>query len=157
MKAVLLHNDNLLPSIPTGHSVHEKETYANVKLFIELIKYEDHDWQICGDLKVIALLMRMHLVQSKYCCFLCLWDSRDGKSHYKRDKWPSKNLKPSERNVPNDSQVNTNYILHPPLHIKLELMKNFVKFLNKDDKAYKYLGSKFPRLRVAKIIRRESL
>ncbi|GFT28635.1 uncharacterized protein TNCV_4832171 [Trichonephila clavipes] len=57
LKAVLLHNDNLLPSIPIGHSVHVKETYANVKLLLKLIKYEDHKWHICGDLKVIALLM----------------------------------------------------------------------------------------------------
>ncbi|GFR22344.1 uncharacterized protein TNCT_690071 [Trichonephila clavata] len=30
LKAVLLHNGNLLPSIPIGHSVLVKETYANV-------------------------------------------------------------------------------------------------------------------------------
>ncbi|GFQ97174.1 uncharacterized protein TNCT_382281 [Trichonephila clavata] len=41
-KAVLLHNGNLLPSIPIGHSVHVKETYANVKILLELKKYEDY-------------------------------------------------------------------------------------------------------------------
>jgi len=29
LKAVLLHSDNTLPSIPVGHSVHNKESYEN--------------------------------------------------------------------------------------------------------------------------------
>ncbi|GFR13814.1 uncharacterized protein TNCT_731641 [Trichonephila clavata] len=46
LKAVLLHNSSLLLFIPTGHFVHVKETHANVKLLLELIKYDDHKWQI---------------------------------------------------------------------------------------------------------------
>ena len=42
LKTVLPHNGNLLPSITIGHSVHVKETYANVKLILVLVKYEDH-------------------------------------------------------------------------------------------------------------------
>ncbi|GFY22134.1 uncharacterized protein TNCV_3297771 [Trichonephila clavipes] len=71
LKAVLLHNGNIRPSIPIRHSVHAMETYANVKLLLELIMYKDHKCQICGDLKVIALLMGMQLGYTKYCCFLC--------------------------------------------------------------------------------------
>jgi hypothetical protein len=57
LKAVLLHNGNTLPSIPVGHSVHNKESYENKKSLMENINYNKFKWQICGDLKVIALLL----------------------------------------------------------------------------------------------------
>jgi len=57
LKAVLLHNDYTLPSIPVGHSVHNKESYENIKILMEAINYDKFKWQICGDLKVIALLL----------------------------------------------------------------------------------------------------
>jgi len=35
LKAVLLHSGNTLPSIPVGHSVHNKESYENMKILME--------------------------------------------------------------------------------------------------------------------------
>ncbi len=41
---------------------------------------------LCGDLKVVALLMGLLGGYTKYCCFLCEWESRAINSHYvKRD------------------------------------------------------------------------
>ncbi|KAL4718315.1 hypothetical protein ACJJTC_009937 [Scirpophaga incertulas] len=57
LKAVLLHNGNMKPSIPVAYSVSMKETYDNLGAVLRAIKYEDFKWQICGDLKVIAILM----------------------------------------------------------------------------------------------------
>jgi len=54
LKAVLLHNGNTLPSFPVGHSVHNKESYENMKILMETINYDKFKWQICGDLKLIA-------------------------------------------------------------------------------------------------------
>ena len=42
-------------------------------------------------------------------------------------------------------------ILLLPLHIKLGLMKNFVKAMDGTGSAFKYLTEKFPRLSEAKI------
>jgi len=42
-------------------------------------------------------------------------------------------------------------ILLPPLHIKLGLMKNFVKAMDQNGSAFKYMTEKFPRLIAAKI------
>jgi hypothetical protein len=42
-------------------------------------------------------------------------------------------------------------ILLLPLHIKRSLMKNFVKAMDRNDSAFKYLAEKFPRLSEAKI------
>jgi hypothetical protein len=63
--------------MPSAHAVNIKESYENVKLLLENIHYEKYKWNICGDLKVIALLLRLQLGYTKYCCFLCEWDSRD--------------------------------------------------------------------------------
>ena len=57
LKSDLLHNGNTLPSIPVDHSVHNKESYENMKILMEVINYDKFKWQICGDLKVIALLL----------------------------------------------------------------------------------------------------
>ena len=40
LKAVLFHNGNTLPSIPIGHSVHNKESYENMKMLMEAINYD---------------------------------------------------------------------------------------------------------------------
>jgi hypothetical protein len=56
-KAVFLHNGNTQPSIPVGHSVHNKESYENMKILMADINYDKFKWQSCGELKVIALLL----------------------------------------------------------------------------------------------------
>ena len=61
LKAVLLHNENCLPSILIGHAVHMKETYVNMKAFFDSINYNEQKWKICGDLKIIAILLGMQL------------------------------------------------------------------------------------------------
>jgi hypothetical protein len=57
LKAVLLHSGNTLPSIPIGHAVHNKVSYENMIILMEAINYDKLKWQICGDLKVINLLL----------------------------------------------------------------------------------------------------
>ncbi|CAH2105649.1 unnamed protein product [Euphydryas editha] len=91
LKAVLLHIGNAKPSIPIGHAVNCKETYDTMAKLIELIKYKCHNWYICGDLKVISMLLGLQGGYTKYCCFLCLWDSRAKQDHYKRKIWPVRN------------------------------------------------------------------
>ena len=71
LKAVLLHNGNMLPSIPVGYAAHMKETYENTKQLLQYINYEQYCSQLCGDLKVIAILLGLQPGYTKYCCFLC--------------------------------------------------------------------------------------
>jgi len=40
LKAVPLHSGNTLPSIPVGHSVHNKESYENINLLMDAINYD---------------------------------------------------------------------------------------------------------------------
>jgi len=73
LKAVLLHNSNRYASIPVGHTVHLKESYENMKVILQAVKYEQHQWQVCGDLKVTCLLLgEQQSGYTKCPCFLCL-------------------------------------------------------------------------------------
>jgi hypothetical protein len=103
-----------------------------MKLLLGKIKYDEFKWKLCGDLKVVALLLRMQLGYTKYCCFLCEWDSLDKKNHSVNKLWPKrKSLTPGEKNVVNPPLVLLEKIYLPPLHIKLGLMKNVVKGMDK--------------------------
>ena len=68
LKAVLLHNGNTLPSIPVGHSVHNKESYENMKILMEAINYDKFKWKFCGDLKVTWTTIRIHKMLLLHLC-----------------------------------------------------------------------------------------
>ncbi|XP_061419594.1 uncharacterized protein LOC133349820 isoform X1 [Lethenteron reissneri] len=152
LKAVLLHNGNVLPSIPVGHAAHMKETYDNMKQFLRCINYDQHRMQLCGDFKVVALLLGLQTGYTKYCCFLFELDSRARDSHYIKIDWPLRpSLEPGRKSVQHPPLVESRKILLPPFHIKLGLIKNFVKAIDKTQAAFKYIREKFPRLSEAKI------
>jgi hypothetical protein len=54
-------------------------------------------------------------------------------------------------NVENQPLVKPSKILLLSLHLKLGLMKNFVKTMNQEEAAFTYLREKFPRLSEAKL------
>ncbi|GFS65865.1 uncharacterized protein TNCV_390901 [Trichonephila clavipes] len=82
LKAVFLHNGSRYASVPVGHSVHLKECYENLEFILNKLSYSDHKWTICGDLKVISMLLGQQSGYTKFPCFLCEWDTRDRKQHY---------------------------------------------------------------------------
>jgi len=132
LKVVLLHNGNRFPSVPLAHAANMKEGYESMKLLLGKIKYDEFNWKLCGDPKVVALLLGMQLGYTKYCCFLCEWDSWDKKNHYVNKLWPKRTLLTlGEKNVINPPLVLPGKIYLPPLHIKLDLMKSFVKGTDK--------------------------
>ena len=87
LKTVLLHNINVLASTPLAHSTKLSESYETLKLVLEKIKYHEHEWQICGDLKVIGLLLGQQRGYTKYPCFLCEWHSRATDKHRDTVHW----------------------------------------------------------------------
>jgi hypothetical protein len=67
-------------------------------------------------------------------------------------EWPKrKNLTPGKKNVTYKPLVDPKKVYLPPLHIKLGLMKNFVKVMDHDCQGFLYLQRKFPRISNAKI------
>jgi len=61
LKNVILHYGNIFPSVPLAHAADMKESYENTKLLLEKIQDEKCNWNICGDLKVIALFLGLQL------------------------------------------------------------------------------------------------
>jgi len=88
LKVVLLHNRNRFPSVPLVHAASMKESYESMKLLLGKFKYDEFKWKLHGDLKVVVMLLGIKLRYTKYCCFLCEWDSRDKKNHYVNKLWP---------------------------------------------------------------------
>lgn len=152
LKAILLHNTNILAPIPIAHSTVLKESYDNVKIVLDKIKYFDHNWLLCGDLKIIGIVLGMQSGNIKYPCFLCLFDSRDRSNHYKKKIWPErKSLEPGSPNVLKPPLVDVSKILIPPLHLKLGLMTQFVKALDKSGQCFVYMAKKMHTLSDAKL------
>ena len=152
LKGVLLHNGNKYHSIPIAHLVHLKESYDNMELLLEAIKYSEYQWSLCRDLKVICLLMGMQADFTKYCCFLCLWDSRAVSQHYKQREWGTRStFVPGDNSLKEKPLVDMNKAFLPPLYIKLSLMKNFMKALHKNGAAFQHLSTVSPGISAAKL------
>ena len=98
LKVVLLHDRNKFPSVPLAPAANMKESYESMKLLLGKIKYDEFKWKLCGDLTVVEPLIGMQFGYTKYCCFLCKWDSWDKKNHYVNKLWPKQtSLMPGEK------------------------------------------------------------
>lgn len=144
LKAVLLHKSNIKPSIPVGYAKNVKENYESMQKILKCIDYDQHGWKICADLKIVAILSGLQGGNTKYPCFLCLWDSRDRKNHYTQRIWPLRDENtPSGYNIINVPLIPRDRIILPPLHIKLGLWTNFAKKLPPNGPAMQHLKKKF--------------
>ena len=100
----------------------------------------------------MCLLLGQQSGYTKFPCFLCLWDSRARGSHWIQKDWPQRNaFVVGQHNVLKTPLVEPKKIILPPLHIKLGLMKRFVKALDQDGDCFKYLNIKFPAITSEKI------
>ena len=119
---------------------------------MDKLNYHSHLWDVCADLKVVALFRGLQLGYTKYCCFLCLWDSRACNKHYIEKTWLQRiEEEEGQPYVVALPLVHQNKIILPPLHIKLGLFKQFVKGLRKDSAAFEFLHKFFPKMSDAKI------
>ncbi|XP_051155322.1 uncharacterized protein LOC127277918 [Leptopilina boulardi] len=152
LKAVLLHNENKVPSVPLAYATDMKETYEILEKILRLIKYPQHEWQIVSDLKVLTILFGMQGGYTKHPCYLCELDSR-APNRYAKSEWPSRQyFKIGQKNVLNPPLVRPENVILPPLHLKLGYIKQFLKKLKWDGVAICYLKEVvFPKLSDAKL------
>ena len=144
LKCVLLHNGNRYGSIPIGHSTIMKEEYQTISLVLGKIKYQEHQWMICVDLKMVNFLLGQQSGYTKYPCFICLWDSRASHEHWIRKEWPSrKDMVVGEQNVVNDCLVDRDKNHLATLTYKARTDETLVKVLNKEGSCFKYISRKF--------------
>ncbi|GBO06477.1 hypothetical protein AVEN_130198-1 [Araneus ventricosus] len=87
LKAVLLHNGNSFASLPLGRSVHLEENYNDLSMIFEKVKYQEHRWLVCGDFKMLTMLLGQQAGYTKYPCSLCLWDSRARDLYWTKHGW----------------------------------------------------------------------
>lgn len=152
LKCVLVHNGNHYGTIPIAHSTKLKEEYENVKKVLQKIEYESHKWSICVDLKMVNFLLGQQSGYTKYPCFLCLWDSRDKAHHWDTKAWSIReHMNVGSANIIHEPLVQRKYIILPPLHIKLGIMKQFVKALDKDGDCFTYICRALPKLSMEKL------
>ena len=77
---------------------------------------------------------------------------RDKKNHCVNKLWPKRtSLTSGEKNVVSPPLALPQNISLPPLHIKLGLMINFVKDMERTGRGFRYVRNKFPNVSDAKI------
>lgn len=152
LKVVLLHIGNIYPSVPIAYSTSMRETYENMKIILDAINYNQHKWKVCCDLKVVALLTGVKQGYSRHQCFLCVWEGRKKDLHYTDFEWETRlNFVIGEFSIDHIPLVKPDDVILPALHIKLGLIRSFIRTLNKESVSFKMLKQIFPKLSDAKI------
>ncbi|GBN10126.1 hypothetical protein AVEN_214036-1 [Araneus ventricosus] len=152
LKVVLLASGNDLPSVPVVYSVDMKETRENISRILDKICYHDYNWRLCAGIKVVALLTGLQTGYTRYCCFLCEWGIGVRDKHHIVRKWPCREtFIPGQKNVVHDPLVLKVNMYLPTLYIRLGLINQFVKAMDKTGDGFKYLRTKFSRFSEAKI------
>jgi hypothetical protein len=100
--------------------------------------------------------MRTLLVQqggyTKFPCFLCEWESRAREKHWTVTDWPQrKSFVPGTKRVIKPTLTDQQKVLLPLLHIKLGIMKQSVKALNRSGPCHWYLTQRFQLLSEEKV------
>ena len=72
LKAVLLHIGNKIPSIPIAHFAQLKESYDSIEILLNTIYYSGYQCSLCGDFKVIGILMGLQGVLQNTVVFYVL-------------------------------------------------------------------------------------
>ena len=128
------------------------EAYSNIKTVLQKLDYDSHQWFICVDLKMVNFLLGQQSGFTKYPCFICLWDSRARDDQWVKKEWPPRDsMRVGEANVINEPLVAREKIILLPLHIKLGLMKQFVKALPVNGDCFNYICRAFPALTIQKL------
>ena len=101
---------------------------------------------------MVNFLLGQQSGYTKHPCFLCMWDSRDKTNHWVKKYWePRITLRAGDKNIINEPLVTRDRAILPPLHIKLGLIKQLVKALDKDGECFKCIFRSFPGLSIEKL------
>ena len=71
----------MLGTVPVGLSTVLKEQENDIRTVMNLLKYSEHGWIICVDLKMVSFLLSQQKGYTKFSCWLCMWESRDRENH----------------------------------------------------------------------------
>jgi len=152
LKAVLLHNGNLLAPIPLAYSSKTEETRDSMRRILKAIKYNTHRWKVCADFKVINLLLGLLGGYPKFPCIWCLWDSRVRMRHYAPEACPPRDCTRLDYSQVDLPLISPEDVLVPPLHVKLGLSRSLLKtIVQANPRALAVLKRLFDRLSEQKL------
>jgi hypothetical protein len=81
------------------------------------VDYKKYQWEVCGEFKVIMVLLGLQTGYTKYSCSLCERDSCTRDTHSSRKHWPHRqSLTPGLKNVIYKPMIKPSKVLPPPLH-----------------------------------------
>ena len=79
---------------------------------------------------------------------MCFWEGRRKELHYTDFKWQTRiNFQISQNSIDNIPLIPSSKIILPPLHIKLGVIRSFVRALDHNGEAFKMLQTIFPKLK----------
>lgn len=131
---MLLHKSNKWPAIPLYYATDEKEDRVTLEKLLDIIKYKEHNWKLCCDLKVVKIIAVMKVGNPNHGCFKCDWNRNDKDKDQYTDKWTGTNP-----DIKTDIKINMNIVLIPPLHLKLGIVQKFLNLvLKQNDETYRF-------------------
>lgn len=136
LKIVLLHNQNSLPSIPLAYSTHCPEQYLVMRQILDLIHYENYQWDVIADFKLVNILQGLMAAAAKTPCIHCKWEPRyqeneDDDIYTKtwEEREPFSEDKIGKESVKYAPLVPRNKMIFPVLHIKIGLVTQLFKII----------------------------
>lgn len=142
LTAALVHVADKFPSIPIAYSSGMKATYASLQAIIMLTQYYDHKWRVCGDLKVVGVLMGLDENYVERQCFLCKWEPKENEvdNDYAQE-WPTRFRIQLGKDyfIPRPLVRLEKRIILSTLQMKLGLLRNFTRKLPTDGDAHNFL------------------
>lgn len=119
------------------------------------LKYDEHRWEVNEFYKVIlGILMHHQIGFTQFLCYHCLWDSKGiAALCITRGHWlQRKEFCMGRTNVNWEPLIKMkSSAVIAPLHTKLGLIEDFLKTLDKESAAFKYLQGLFPTISEAKV------
>ena len=80
LKCVSLHNGEKYVTIRNLVTVEQK--FIDMKVISQWLQYDQHNWMICIELKMVNFLFCVQCGCTKFSCFLCIWDKTANKQHW---------------------------------------------------------------------------
>ena len=75
-------------------------------ILLTKLKYDEHGWKICVDIKVLNMLQGQQSKYTKFLFLFCKWDSRDKAEHWiKRNRSRRMSRTPGHENISNYAHV----------------------------------------------------
>ncbi|CAH0558845.1 unnamed protein product [Brassicogethes aeneus] len=120
LKAVLLYENSTIKPVPVLYAIKKKENYETMGWILKTLNYSCHGWRACCDLKVVTFLLVCNLDILNNVAHLV--NSRFSGNQYKKRDWEPRTF---------TSLGQFNQISPPLMHIKLGIVKSFIKTLVK--------------------------